>query len=692
MSSTNDGPKTPSTHSSRGSAVLVEGPSSTKGSTPVATPESGSGRRRLGHRSFLADSVSPRSASSRAGQTSALLERISRLQARLNERVSLAGLAHSSGPMQKRRTESDSLQEGLRTPREASAPHRDRIRELAKFNTPPSPSSVRSPAGRDELSARSALPHETESAPLSGHRAAEVQSTDQKSMHARALDLEHALHTSETANRKLRSSLTQMQESFATQSAELSRVGMKLDASRKVQDTLRAQLKMLEAERNEVHLSASFQGKIYELEKKLNDKERKIVKLEALLLSDSSSVRKTNVIESQGGAEGDRPPSDSDAAAHMMIHTLEATLLDIRDSILRTMGPRKHPPTASRNQPLDAAAVLAYKEEIIVEVLQRKSEADALEEELRTATSRQKKPSENGHKAGLGLSSDDSLDDRDEVDKTELEHGELLGKGSFAEVYKGWWRRPVAIKKFRNLARQEQLDSFGRETRILRMMNHVGIARFCGIHTDLPNLSFLLECVDGSSIHEICHADKERPLHEKEAMGLCLQLSEVMCYVHSRDVVHRDLKPTNVLVSSKGMVKLIDFGLAHQGDPSQIPKHSIMAGTPVYLPPEVLREECVSTALDVYSFGIIVWEMVSRALPFQGLTLKQMLAAVTQDNARPEIPLHCSPGMQAIIQSCWHADLHQRPSFEFVSARLKELGAPPAPSLPKAQFETMLAM
>ena len=101
--------------------------------------------------------------------------------------------------MQKRRTESDSLQEGLRTPREASALHRERIRELAKFNTPPSPSSVRSPAGRDDLSARSALPHETESAPLSGHRAEEIQSTDQKSMHARALDLEHALHTSETA-------------------------------------------------------------------------------------------------------------------------------------------------------------------------------------------------------------------------------------------------------------------------------------------------------------------------------------------------------------------------------------------------------------------------------------------------------------------------------------------------------------
>ena len=175
------------------------------------------------------------------------------------------------------------------------------------------------------------------------------------------------------------------------------------------------------------------------------------------------------------------------------------------------MGPRNHPPTASHQQ--DAAAVLAYKEEIIVEVLQRKSEADALEEELRTATSRQKKPSENGHKAGLGLSSDDSLDDRDEVDKTELEHGSFWGKDR-SPRFTGLVAAASSHQKFRNLARQEQLDSFGRETRILRMMNRVGIARFCGIHTDLPNLSFLLECVDGSSIHEICHADKERPLQK----------------------------------------------------------------------------------------------------------------------------------------------------------------------------------
>lgn len=89
-------------------------------------------------------------------------------------------------------------------------------------------------------------------------------------------------------------------------------------------------------------------------------------------------------------------------------------------------------------------------------------------------------------------------------------------------------------------------------TKILRLMNHTGIARFCGVFTDLPDLNIILECVVGMSFHDLCHADKNKPLSEAEVKGLSLQLSDVMCYVHSLQVVHRDLKPTNVLVSSTG--------------------------------------------------------------------------------------------------------------------------------------------
>lgn len=239
----------------------------------------------------------------------------------------------------------------------------------------------------------------------------------------------------------------------------------------------------------------------------------------------------------------------------------------------------------------------------------------------------------------------------------------------------------------------------------------------------------------GSSFHDLCHTQTDKQLSEDDVKGFCLQLSDVMCYVHSRDVVHRDLKPSNVLVSTEGMVKLIDFGLAHLGDTSKIAKANIIAGTPVYLPPEVLREERVTNKLDVYSFGLILWELLARDLPFQGMSMKQMIAAVSKEVAmltpllfllflfsrsrvcvfvratvgpsvckrpscsiptlsaactrfrvlpcyhtavahshfiytylvqdlRPTIPGHCSNEVKEIIESCWHAEYQERPSFQ----------------------------
>jgi len=208
-----------------------------------------------------------------------------------------------------------------------------------------------------------------------------------------------------------------------------------------------------------------------------------------------------------------------------------------------------------------------------------------------------------------------------------------VGGGTFLVVHEG-----LMVACFCNYIR----SSMGRSLTQLTL-NFKTCSRapaLSGIFTDWPDLNIILECVAGSSFHEICHTQKNKQLSEDAVKGYCLQLSDIMCYVHSRDVVHRDLKPSNVLVSTQGIVKLIDFGLAHVGDTSKIPKSNIMAGTPVYLPPEVLREERVTNKLDVYSFGLILWELLARDLPFQGMSLKQMIAAVSKEvPCPPTIPL-----------------------------------------------------
>jgi serine/threonine protein kinase len=122
--------------------------------------------------------------------------------------------------------------------------------------------------------------------------------------------------------------------------------------------------------------------------------------------------------------------------------------------------------------------------------------------------------------------------------------------------------------------------------------------------------------------------------------GIGLQLCEAMVYLHSHGIVHRDLKPTNVLITDEGVVKLIDFGLACCGDLARIPRKNIVAGTPVYLPPEVLREEAgaVTFKVDVYSFGMLMWEMASKELPWDGYSSKSLSLSLSPSLPSPSPP------------------------------------------------------
>jgi len=251
-----------------------------------------------------------------------------------------------------------------------------------------------------------------------------------------------------------------------------------------------------------------------------------------------------------------------------------------------------------------------------------------------------------------------------------------IGSGSFAEVYRGEWTRPCAIKKLRGLTRRRQLQDFYREAQILQMLNHSGVVQLMGICMNIPELYLVTELVVGGSLEDLLHIEK-RKLNPQELLSIAMQIADAMQFLHMANIVHRDLKPSNCLIDHNGVVKLCDFGLARvMGKETSSSSDSSRAGTPVYLAPEALQGAPTTHKVDIYSFAIICWEMLTGQQAWVNLDYKQMVAAVLRDRRRPPFPVEIGKEWRALIDSCWAQDPNERPTFTSIVVSLSEMGAP----------------
>eukprot|EP00286_Rhodomonas_abbreviata_P012586 CAMPEP_0181320426 /NCGR_PEP_ID=MMETSP1101-20121128/18119_1 /TAXON_ID=46948 /ORGANISM="Rhodomonas abbreviata, Strain Caron Lab Isolate" /LENGTH=902 /DNA_ID=CAMNT_0023428133 /DNA_START=268 /DNA_END=2974 /DNA_ORIENTATION=+ len=248
-----------------------------------------------------------------------------------------------------------------------------------------------------------------------------------------------------------------------------------------------------------------------------------------------------------------------------------------------------------------------------------------------------------------------------------------IGSGSFAEVYRGEWTRPCAIKKLRGLTRRRQLQDFYREAQILQMLNHSGVVQLMGICMNIPELYLVTELVVGGSLEDLLHIEK-RKLTSQELLSIAMQIADAMQFLHMANIVHRDLKPSNCLIDHNGVVKLCDFGLARVMTKELQPPQR--AGTPVYLAPEALQGAPTTHKVDIYSFAVICWEMLTGQQAWVSLDYKQMVAAVLRDRRRPPFPADIKADWRALVDSCWGQDPNDRPSFTSIVVSLSEMGAP----------------
>ncbi|XP_052182224.1 LOW QUALITY PROTEIN: probable serine/threonine-protein kinase SIS8 [Diospyros lotus] len=268
--------------------------------------------------------------------------------------------------------------------------------------------------------------------------------------------------------------------------------------------------------------------------------------------------------------------------------------------------------------------------------------------------------------------------------------GERIGLGSYGEVYRGDWRgTEVAVKKFLDQdITGESLEEFKSEVRIMKRIRHPNVVLFMGAITRAPNLSIVTEFLPRGSLYRLIHRPNNQ-LDERRRLRMALDAARGMNYLHSCTpvIVHRDLKSPNLLVDKNWVVKVCDFGLSRMKHSTFLSSRST-AGTAEWMAPEVLRNEPSDEKCDVFSYGVILWELCTLQQPWGGMNPMQVVGAVGFQHRRLDIPDNIDPAIADIIRKCWQTDPRLRPSFSEIMAALKPLQRPlatsqvPRPSVP----------
>ncbi|KAM0826784.1 hypothetical protein ACQ4PT_068637 [Festuca glaucescens] len=274
-----------------------------------------------------------------------------------------------------------------------------------------------------------------------------------------------------------------------------------------------------------------------------------------------------------------------------------------------------------------------------------------------------------------------------EIPWEDLVIGERIGLGSYGEVYRADWNgTEVAVKKFLDQDFYgDALDEFRSEVRIMRRLRHPNIVLFMGAVTRPPNLSIVSEYLPRGSLYKILH----RPgcqIDEKRRIKMAIDVAKGMNCLHTSvpTIVHRDLKSPNLLVDNNWNVKVCDFGLSRLKHSTFLSSKST-AGTPEWMAPEVLRNEQSNEKCDVYSFGVILWELATLRMPWSGMNPMQVVGAVGFQDRRLDIPKEIDPLVARIIWECWQKDPNLRPSFAQLTTALKTVQRLVAPSHPETQ-------
>lgn len=273
----------------------------------------------------------------------------------------------------------------------------------------------------------------------------------------------------------------------------------------------------------------------------------------------------------------------------------------------------------------------------------------------------------------LAHASTSAADNDWELDPNDIIFHEKIASGAFGDLFRGTYcGQDVAIKILRNVHDDsQQFQEFLQEVAIMRKVRHKNVVQFIGACTQKPNLCIVFEFMSGGSVYD--YIRRAGPLRVATVLKIALEVCRGMDYLHKRKIVHRDLKAANLLLDETGTVKIADFGVARVMDHTGI--MTAETGTYRWMAPEVIEHNPYREKADTYSFGIVLWELLTGRIPYSDMTPLQAAVAVVQKGLRPPIPQNCPPPLADIMRLCWQRNADMRPSFEQLKAKAEELYA-----------------
>ncbi|MFI9009160.1 serine/threonine-protein kinase [Actinosynnema sp. NPDC053489] len=259
-----------------------------------------------------------------------------------------------------------------------------------------------------------------------------------------------------------------------------------------------------------------------------------------------------------------------------------------------------------------------------------------------------------------------------------------LGSGGTSEVHRAWdtdLRRPVAVKVFRPSADVDAVRRFDLEVRTLARLSHPAVVSLydAGHHRGRPFM--VLQLVEGSTLR--ARVDRGAlPVDEVRRLGAVL--AGALAHVHARGVVHRDVKPANILLDRRGAPHLADFGLARSADATRFTRVGHVPGTAAYLAPEQVRGGDVGPAADVYALGLVLLECLTGRREYPGATVDAALARLHRP---PAVPADLPSDLVRLLSLMTSLTARRRPSARHCAAALPAGARPAADQWDSTAFE-----